>query len=60
MEKWKHTVKDAPIILDALTNTQVTQSGVVLAVQRKIGTALYREYLRRDAAGGQRVTNEEF
>ena len=30
-----------------LTNTQVMKSSVVRAVQREIGTALYREYLRR-------------
>lgn len=30
-----------------LTNTQVMQSSVVRTVQREIGTALYREYLRR-------------
>lgn len=30
-----------------LTNTQVMQSSVVRTVQREIGTAFYREYLRR-------------
>lgn len=30
-----------------LTNTQVMQSNVVRTVQREIGTAFYREYLRR-------------
>lgn len=30
-----------------LTNTEVMRSSVVRTVQRKVGTALYREYLRR-------------
>ena len=30
-----------------LTNTEVMRSNVVRSVQQKIGTAFYREYLRR-------------
>lgn len=41
-----------------LTNTEVMKSNVVRSVQQKIGTALYREYLRRmlDAVPGMMET----
>ena len=41
------TIKEKVVVQAGLTNTEVMKSNIVRSVQQKIGTALYREYLRR-------------